>query len=150
MATRDYEKLANINFKNWYVHTYKSGETRLTACGRKKFPNMSLEQAHDVYIKQEVERLAKLDELFWKREMFERWLICVQGLDATQSRISESRYYYYGGYKFRFSSHVYPTGSMSNDILNVVDLCADYWRIDEILTHFNLLDEFNKQYKLRK
>lgn len=62
---------------------------------------------------------------------FERFL-CEKGIKCENSKISESRYYYYKGVKYRFSSHVYPTGSMTDEILGIVDLCANPELIESV------------------
>jgi len=78
-----------------------------------------------------MKRIAKIDEREAKIKRFENFLI-EKGARCENSNISESRYYYYDGKKYRFSAHVYPTGSMTNEMLGVVDLAADTYLIDNI------------------
>lgn len=73
----------------------------------------------------------KYEELKDKISRFEQFLIN-EGIKPVQSNISESRYYNYKGIKYRFSGHVYPTGSMTDRIWGVIDLAADPELINEI------------------
>lgn len=70
-------------------------------------------------------------ENFKKCERFENFLI-TNGANVSQSNVSESRYYRWQGYTWRFSSHVYPTGSMTDDILCKIDLAADVRFLNQI------------------
>ncbi|WP_277099122.1 hypothetical protein [Coprobacter secundus] len=92
------------------------------------YGDVPFEEAFPVYLKD----INSFSELKNKIENFERFLE-KEGCPKTQSNVSESRYYYYKGVKYRFSSHVYPTGSMTNDILGVVDLAADPELINDII-----------------
>lgn len=83
-----------------------------------KYGNVSFEDAYPVYV-------AEIEGVFLtasKIKDFELFLIG-QGVATTQSNVSESRYYIFGGVKYRFSAHVYPTGSMTSD--TCVDFAAD-------------------------
>lgn len=143
--TSEYIKTANDNFRNHYTRRM-DGVTMNSQC-RSDFPGMTLDEAREAYVAKRVAELAKADEEFWKVAIFERWLRYEKGVEPIQSNVSESRYYYYDGYKFRFSSHVYPTGSMTDlTTLNTIDLCADRQMIDEVLEHFGLLELFNANY----
>lgn len=55
------------------------------------------------------------------------------GKFLRQSNKSSSEYWYCGGYKFRISSHRYPTGSMTDLTLNVIDTtdedCRPYLKL---------------------
>jgi len=91
------------------------------------FSFLPLEEAWDIY-------LAKVDLMksrWLKIERFEAFLRS-QNVEEKQSKISESRYYNYNGVTYRFSSHVYPTGSMTNLDFGKVDLCADPDLIDDV------------------
>ena len=86
-------------------------------------------EAELAYYRQNVEYADK--GRFDKIRDFENFLIA-QGCKRENSNISESRYYIYNGVKYRFSGHIYPTGSMTNELLKVVDLAADPELIDNI------------------
>lgn len=95
---------------------------------KRTYGDVSFEEAFEVYLK-EVSYYIGLRE---KIDEFENYLQR-EGTRMEKSNISESRYYYYKGIKYRFSSHVYPTGSMTNDILGVVDLAADPELINDVV-----------------
>lgn len=91
------------------------------------YGNISFEEAFEVYLSNVASFLSLKDKI----TKFEKFLIS-NNAKVTYSNISESRYYFYNGVKYRFSDHVYPTGSMTNKILSVVDLAADPELIDEV------------------
>lgn len=121
-------------FKLTYTKTVgKQGHERIkkNTKYRRTFGNMPIMQAY-VQFKAELDaRMAKYEELANKITAFEKFL-ADKNARCEQSKISESRYYYYNGKKYRFSNHVYPTGSMTNELLGVVDLCADKELIYEV------------------
>jgi hypothetical protein len=127
-------------------YTKKNEGLVINADCRHDFPNMTLEEAREAFVKAERPRLERLNELIWKVEMFERWLQLCQGVEPVQSNVSESRYYYFDGYKYRISHHVYPTGSMTDETLKVVDLCADKELIDEVLNRYGIKELFEANY----
>lgn len=89
------------------------------------YGDVTFDEAYPVYV-------AKIQGFFNlqdKIDKFENYLISI-GVNCTQSNISESRYYFWNGIKYRFSSHVYPTGSMTSDIC--VDFAADKHLINSI------------------
>lgn len=90
-----------------------------------QYGDVSFLEAYPLYV-QHIKSFFSIDD---KIQAFENYLINL-GVEATQSKVSESRYYYWKGVKYRFSSHVYPTGSMTSDFC--VDLAADRHLIDEI------------------
>lgn len=114
-------------FLDRYTKTRKDGSFRILAIFKDHFGNVSLEEAYE----SELKRIAKIDEREAKIRRFENFLI-EKGARCENSNISESRYYYYDGKKYRFSAHVYPTGSMTDEVLGVVDLAADTYLIDTI------------------
>ena len=89
---------------------------------------MSFEEAY----KEEEERINALLKRQEKIRAFEAFLVN-KGARCEQSNVSESRYYSFNCKKYRFSGHVYPTGSMTNELLGVVDLAADPELIDNIV-----------------
>ena len=118
-------------FKLRFTSSSKKKGVRKNAEFRRKFGNMPIMQAYKQY-KVEQELLdKKILDLRTKINNFENFLR-KQGVKCTQSNISESRYYYYNNKKYRFSGHVYPTGSMTDDLLGVVDFAADPELINEI------------------
>jgi len=110
-----------------YTTTRKDGSLRILRDYKEKFGAMPFEQAYE----QEQARISKIAERRMRIQAFEEFLI-QQGARCENSRISESRYYYYKGVKYRFSAHIYPTGSMTNEMLNIVDFAADIHLIDDI------------------
>lgn len=65
-----------------------------------------------------------------KIDAFEKFLI-KNGCQCKQSNISESRYYTYNYITYRFSGHIYPTGSMTRNG-QMVDFAANPWLIEEV------------------
>ena len=98
---------------------------------------MPIMQAYSIFKTEYEVRKTERTRLYDKIKKFEQYLIS-QNARCVQSSKSESRYYYYKCKKYRFSSHIYPTGSMTNDLLGVVDLCADKCLIDEIEKELNI------------
>ncbi len=82
------------------------------------YGNVTFDEAYPVYLQKITEMFSTKDRI----NAFEDYLISL-GLSETQSKISESRYYFYEGMKYRFSGHVYPTGSMTSDFC--IDFAAD-------------------------
>ena len=95
---------------------------------KRTYGDISFEQAFESYLTNVNDFLS----LKKKIDKFESFLL-KEGCQRIQSNISESRYYYYGGIKYRFSSHVYPTGSMTDKIMGVVDLAADPELINDVI-----------------
>lgn len=91
------------------------------------YGDIPFEEAFPIYL----EGINIIKGRFDKIRDFENFLIA-QGCKRENSNISESRYYIYNGIKYRFSGHIYPTGSMTNELLKVVDLAADPELIDNI------------------
>ena len=128
--------------KNLVLHTFKLKYTKIVgkqghermkknAAYRRTFGNISVIEAYAQFKAEHDARMAKYEELENKIANFEKYLIS-QNAKCVESSKSESRYYYYNGKKYRFSSHIYPTGTMTNELLGIVDLCADKELINEI------------------
>ena len=115
-------------FVDRYTTTRKDGSIRILRDYKDRFGEMSFKEAYN----SEVKRLQKIEERCTKIRAFEEFLI-KNGVRCEQSKISESRYYTYNNVKYRFSGHVYPTGSMTNEMLGVIDLAADMHLIDNII-----------------
>lgn len=94
---------------------------------KRTYGEISFEEAFESYLIQ-VNSFLSLKK---RIEEFEHFLQS-EGVERIQSGISESRYYHYNGIKYRFSSHVYPTGSMTDKTMGVIDLAADPELINEI------------------
>lgn len=127
-------------FKLTYTKTVgKQGyeKTKKNAAYRRDFGNLPIMQAYAQFKAEHEARMAKYEELERKISAFEKFLID-KNARCEQSKISESRYYYYNGKKYRFSAHVYPTGSMTNELLGIVDLCADEELIYEVEKELNM------------
>lgn len=134
--------------KNSTLHTFKlkytktvgkQGHERMkkNADYRRTFGNIPVMQAYAQFKAEHDARMAKYEELEKKISAFEKFLES-ENAGYQQSNKSESRYYYYKGNKYRFSSHVYPTGSMTDYTLGVYDLCADKELIYEIEKELNV------------
>ena len=139
-TVQDMKNLTLHSFKLKYTKVVgKQGHERMkkNAEYRRTFGNMPVMQAYAQYKAMHDARMAKYDELKNKISNFEKYLIS-QNAKCVQSNKSESRYYTYNGKKYRFSSHIYPTGSMTNELLGVVDLCADKELINEIEKELNI------------
>lgn len=119
-------------FSKSYIYVNeKKGFCRLTSGFYQRFGKMTLRQAYE----SELVRWAEVKERHAKIEKFEQFLLSI-GCQRIQSNVSESRYYHYNGVKYRFSSHFYPTGSMTqryqDGTYSVIDLTADPDLINEI------------------
>ena len=134
--------------KNLILHTFKNTYTKIVgkqghermkknAAYSRTFGNMPIMQAFAQFKAEHDARMKKYNELANKIANFEQYLIS-QNAKCVQSNKSESRYYTYNGKKYRFSAHVYPTGSMTNELLGVVDLCADEELIYEVEKELNI------------
>ena len=134
--------------KNLILHTFKNTYTKIVgkqghermkknAAYRRTFGNMPIMQAFAQFKAEHDARMKKYNELANKIANFEQYLIS-QNAKCVQSNKSESRYYTYNGKKYRFSAHVYPTGSITNELLGVVDLCADKELIYEVEKELNM------------
>lgn len=130
---------------NTFILTYtktvgKQGheKVRKNANYRRTFGNMSVLYAYAQFKSEHDLRMTEYNKLINKIHAFENFLI-ERNARFTQSQQSESRYYYFNGKKYRFSNHVYPTGTMTNELLGVVDLCADKEIIYEIEKELNII-----------
>lgn len=134
--------------KNLILHTFKNTYTKIVgkqghermkknAAYRRTFGNMPIMQAFAQFKAEHEARMAKYEELENKIAAFEKFLEN-ENASYQQSNKSESRYYYYKGNKYRFSAHVYPTGSMTDEAMNVYDLCADKGLIYKIEKELNM------------
>ncbi len=127
-------------FKLTYTKTVgKQGNEKIkkNASYRRDFGNLPIMQAYAQFKAEHDARMAKYEELERKISAFEKFLTD-KNARCVQSNKSESRYYYYNGKKYRFSAHVYPTGSMTNELLGIVDLCADEYLINEVEKELNI------------
>lgn len=86
----------------------------------RKYGNVPFEEAFERYL-QEVGYFISLRQKIDNFEKFLRSINC----PVVNSKASESRYYRYNGVQYRFSSHVHPTGSMTDNFLKIVDFAAD-------------------------
>lgn len=102
----------------------KDGSIRLLACFREKYGNMTIDEAFELFYA-EVTGFLSLKDKIKAFENFLRNEVAEGRCRYEESRISESRYYRWNGTKYRFSSHVYPTGSMTDEIMNIVDFAAN-------------------------
>lgn len=112
-------------------------KTKKNAAYRREFGNMPILKAYSLFKAEYETRCAENERISNKIDNFEKYLIS-QNAKCVQSKKSESRYYYYNGKEYRFSAHIYPTGSMTNELLGVVDLCADKELIYKIEKELNI------------
>ena len=139
-CNKDMKNFALYLFRQNYTKTvgkYGKERTKKNARYRREFGNTPVMQAYAQFKEEYEKRCAENERISSKMENFEKYLIS-QNAKCVQSNKSESRYYTYNGRKYRFSAHVYPTGSMTNELLGVVDLCADSYLIDKIEKELNL------------
>ena len=111
-------------FVNNNTKTRKDGSIRILECFKCRFGNMSIDEAFELHYAEVMGRVALLDKV----KEFEKflWNEYREGrCQREQSSKSESRYYRWNGIKYRFSSHVYPTGSMTDELLGIIDLAAN-------------------------
>lgn len=109
-------------FKKTFSKANGKPESRFFA----KYGNVSFEEAYPLYVESIISMFNTSDKI----SAFEKFLIN-KGINAINSNISESRYYRYNGIKYRFSSHIYPTGSMTNE--TCVDFAANPELIHKII-----------------
>lgn len=108
-----------------FKRTFTNGAGRRDRRFIERFGDVEFEAAYPIYVSQ----ISVFFETKNRIDAFEKHLINL-GVEPTFSNISESRYYYYNGMKYRFSAHVYPTGSMTNE--NCIDFAADPEEINKI------------------
>lgn len=116
--------------KQYIVINEKKGVCRIKMDFFDRWGNTTFLKAYNTY-------MAEVTEFLGYREKIEKFesFLRENGISETQSNISESRYYFWNGVKYRFSSHIYPTGSMTKkfeDIYTIVDFAADPQIINEI------------------
>lgn len=122
-----------ITFEQFVRQNTKSNERgcRILSSFFERFPKMTMSQAYQ----SEVERWNEIKTRSERVSKFEAFLQ-QQGCQEVQSNISESRYYFYKGVKYRFSAHIYPTGSMTKRYEDgsyaIVDFAADPEIINQI------------------
>lgn len=110
--------MATIPTFQQFKKTFTTGSGRPERRFIEQYGNVSFEDAYPVY----VERITEMFSTSEKIAAFEKFLRSL-GLNCNQSNISESRYYDYNGIKYRFSDHVYPTGSMTSE--NCIDFASN-------------------------
>ena len=116
----DFAHTADVSMK-------KDGSLKLSWLGKEKYGDVSIETAFQQFKEERmvaVRRYRKLQE-------FEKFLHN-NAQRITQSSQSLSTYYQYNGVEYRFSNHIYPTGSMTNSDGSKIDLAADIHLIDKI------------------
>jgi len=112
-------------FEN-FCKTFTNGRGRKESRFIDAYGDVSFEKAYPIYVAEITERLTQAEKI----KAFENYLLSL-GVEEIKSSVSESRYYNYRGVKYRFSSHVYPTGSMTNE--NTIDFAADPQLIETII-----------------
>lgn len=118
-------------FINQYtIVNEKKGCCRIKVDFFDRYGKTTLPKAYAAYVEQVSEYMGYREKI----KRFEAFLK-EQGVEDVQSNISESRYYFYNGVKYRFSAHVYPTGTMTQkwgEQYVVVDFAADPELIETI------------------
>lgn len=122
------------HYKLFVKQNTNANNGKILKCYREKYGETPIEEAFEQYY----QGICEYDTLCDKVDRFEGYLLR-QGIKPTNSNISESRYYHFKGLKLRFSSHVYPTGSMTDKLMKIYDLCADKHLIDEVLNLTNTI-----------
>ena len=143
LATRSYGEYVEASdtemrkeFDRRYVITKKDGTQRIQAGMRDKYGTRDIDEAFNKWKSDERARLRTIHERNEKIHRFEQFLHD-HAERIQQSNISRSTYYQYKGTEYRFSNHVYPTGSMTQRNYDgkgysKVDFAADMDLIDEI------------------
>lgn len=127
MTGDDIREIAERNYRVNYIRP--NGKPNLRA--REEYEGLDGEALHDAVVSAEIERLTILIRRERKIEAFEKYLKSV-GANENQSSKSESRYYSLNGVAYRFSGHIHPSGSMTNFVMNKIDLAAEPHLIDNI------------------
>jgi len=119
------------SFERGFVHEKRDGSRRLLAAARERYGTNDMDEAFEKY-KQEHLELHRQHEKIRSLEKFLR----ENATQISKSRQSQSTYYYYKGTTYRFSDHVYPTGSMTrrwpDGTFDKVDLTVEPYLIDEV------------------
>ncbi len=116
-----------------YFNIFKANNSKNRDCETKNanfyrtYGDVSWEEAFNIWLSD----ISAFQSLKTKIIAFEEYLKA-QNIDCVRSSKSESRYYSFNGVKYRFSAHVYPTGSMTDLEMRVVDLCADPHLIENV------------------
>ena len=143
LVTRDYGEFVPMSdaemdkaFDSRYVHTKKDGTQRLLASAREEFGTSDMAEARAKFKSQINEERRVNHERSQKLHRFEQFLHD-HATHIQQSNISRSTYYQYKGTEYRFSDHVYPTGSMTQRNYegggySKIDFAADQYLIDDI------------------
>lgn len=100
----------------------KDGSIATTTDFRNKYGDITVE---DAWSNHELPRLIKIDAEHNKIEALKKFFHAEKlagRAKMQQSNQSESEYYKWNGWEFRFSGHRYPTGSMTNDLLHIIDM----------------------------
>lgn len=127
MLHQNETNMKNIPTFEQFKKTFTNGVGKPERRFIEQYGNISFEQAYPLYVQRINTMLSTQDKI----EQFEKHLRSL-GLQDKQSNISESRYYFYNGIKYRFSNHVYPTGSMTSDY------CVDFAANPELINTINL------------
>jgi len=108
-----------------FTKRYTNGIGKPEWMYKRDYGNIPFEEGYKIYVEKMTITVTR-----WERiEELEVWLRS-NGIDHNQSNISESRYYSYNGWEFRFSGHIHPSGSMTTE--NKFDFAADAHLIDRI------------------
>lgn len=116
--------------KQYIIVNEKKGVCRITMDFFNRWGNTTFPKAYSAYV-------AEVSEFFGYRDKIKKFesFLRENGVAEIHSNISESRYYFWNGVKYRFSEHVYPTGTMTSryeGAYTVVDFAADPQIINEI------------------
>lgn len=109
-----------------FKKTFTNGAGKKERRFYEMFGDISFEEAYPKYINYLVGVIATAAKI----SAFENKLRAM-GVRENQSNISESRYYTYNGIKYRFSTHIHPTGSMTSD--SCIDFAANPELIHNII-----------------
>lgn len=115
----------------------KEGTVVTNSDFKKEFGDISVE---DAWKNHELPRLIAIDAMRNRYEALRKffYLEKMQGrATMQQSNVSESEYYKWNGWEFRFSGHRHPTGSMTNDLLHIIDM-TDEGAAERVINEFGI------------
>lgn len=124
-------------FTRQYTKIDKQGQRVPNYDFRQRFGEISIDAAWEIEqkrlddLKKQLEQKRLLHEFFRNEARAGR-------AKLQCSRVSESEYYRWNGHEFRFSGHRYPTGSMTNEFLNIIDM-TDEGAVERVIKQFNII-----------
>lgn len=124
-------------FTRQYTKIDKQGQRVPNYDFRQRFGEISIDAAWEIEQKRLEDLRKKLEREHILHDFFRNEV--KEGRARLQrSRVSESEYYHWYGHEFRFSAHRYPTGSMTNELLGIIDM-TDEGATERVIKQFNII-----------